>query len=144
MKINQCIYEKLLRLPNVPPETGGILGSKNGEIDTMILDVTKPSCHGGIYVPNVSFLNECIAGWNENGIVFQGIFHTHALNWPDLSSEDKEYIVKIMNAMPDSIQKLYFPLVFPSDFIRIFSAERKKGEIFISEESGETVQEVAQ
>lgn len=139
MKIDQCIYEKLIHLPYVPPETGGILGSKNGEIDTMILDMGQLSYHSGIYIPNVSFLNKCIENWYAEKIAFKGIFHTHALNWLELSSDDKRYIMQIMNAMPKSINKLYFPLVFPSKFIKIFYAEKKNNNIFISEEEMEIV-----
>lgn len=134
MKISRYIYDQMLHLPCVPPEIGGILGSKNEEIDELVLDIAKPSYSNSIYVPNVSFLNKCIDKWINEGIVFKGMFHTHALNWLELSSDDKKYIIQIMNAMPDSITKLFFPLVFPQNFIKVFCAEKRNNQIIISEE----------
>ena len=125
LKISRNIYDQLLQLPDVPPESGGILGSRNEKIDELVLDITKPSYYYGIYVPNVLYLNKCIDKWVKEGIVFRGIFHTHALNWLGLSSDDKKYIVEIMNAMPDSTTKLFFPLVFPQNFIKFFVRRRE-------------------
>lgn len=139
MKISRHIYDVLLHLPCVPPEIGGILGSRNDEIDELVLDMTKNVHNKGIYEPNVSFLNKCIDEWNEQKITFQGMFHTHALNWPGLSSDDKTYVVQIMSAMPASIKKLYFPLVFPQDSIKVFYAEKRGNQIIISEEKIEIV-----
>lgn len=144
MKISRSIYEQLLQLPKVPPEMGGILGSRSNKIDTMVLDINKPSYHSSIYVPNISFLNKCIAKWNEVGITFMGMFHTHALNWPNLSSEDRKYILHIMNAMPDWMDRLYFPLVFPSNFIKAFLAEKSEGKISITEDNVEIIEEVSE
>jgi len=134
MKISRYVYDQMFQLPCVPPEIGGILGSKNEEIDELVFDITEPSYFNGIYVPNVSFLNKCIDKWLDEGITFRGMFHTHALNWLELSSDDKKYIIQIMNAMPDSITKLYFPVVFPLNFIRDFYAEKRDDQIIILEE----------
>ena len=139
MKISQSIYGQLIQLPCVPPEIGGILGSRENVIDRIVIDANKPSCHNGVYVPNVSFLNSCIEKWDNENIVFEGIFHTHAVNWPDLSSADKNYIALIMNAMPDAVQRLYFPLVFPSYFIKVFLAAKSEKHISITEEDVEIV-----
>lgn len=105
-------------MPSVPPEMGGILGSKNNAIDEIKFDRKITSCESGIYVPDVKILNKYIQEWNERGIQFQGLFHTHAFNWPELSQDDKEYIVCIMKAMPEVVNQLYFPLIFPSSHIR--------------------------
>lgn len=139
MKISQKIYEQLLRLPKVPPETGGILGSKHGVIDKMIPDSSRLSFSNGIYVPNVAFLNHCIEKWMQEKITFQGIFHTHALNWPELSTDDKAYIMEIMRVMPTTVTKLYFPLVFPSDFITAYLAVKENGQILIKKDVLEIV-----
>lgn len=139
MKISQKIYEQLLQLPKVPPETGGILGSKHDVIDKMIQDSSKLSLSNGVYVPNVSFLNHCIEKWTQEKIAFQGIFHTHALNWTDLSTDDKAYIVEIMRVMPATVMRLYFPLVFPSDFITAYVAEKENDQILIKKDVLEIV-----
>lgn len=142
MKISRQIYEQLLQLPAVSPETGGILGSSGEEIDTMIIDTNQSSCCNGIYTPDVSFLNRCIEKWTAEGIVFMGMFHTHALNWPTLSSEDKKYIQLIMKAMPNFVDRLYFPLIFPSNHMKVFQAIRSEGQIVITEDGVEFIQEV--
>ena len=133
MKIKRCIYEQLIGLPCVPPEMGGILGGKDGVIDKIILD-EEESYHEGIYVPNTSFLNKCIQRWNCENIIFLGMFHTHALNWPELSTEDKRYILQITYAMPGHVNKLYFPLIFPLNGMKAFYAQRIDKEVFIVED----------
>ena len=41
MKISQSIYEQLIQLPCVPPEIGGILGSRENVIDRIVIDTNK-------------------------------------------------------------------------------------------------------
>ena len=49
-----------------------------------------------------------------------------------LSAGDREYIIKIMNSMPDAITKLYFPLVvMPQRKIIAYTAEKGKGKLKI-------------
>lgn len=139
MKLIWKIYEQLLRLPAVPPETGGILGSREEGIDRMVIDTNQTSGYNGIYILDISFLNHCIGKWADEGIRFMGMFHTHAPNWPDLSMEDRKYIQQIMKAMPDSIDRLYFPLIFPSNNIKVFLAVRSGEQISITEEDVEFI-----
>jgi hypothetical protein len=123
VKINKDIYEKLLNTPEVPPESGGILGGKDQIISKVMFDqglITRE----GQYKPDVMFLNQTIKGWSRCGIEFYGIFHTHAKQWLDLSGEDKKYIVKIMNSMPDSVHEILFPIVFPEYTVSWFKAEK--------------------
>ena len=139
MKISQQIFERLLNLPAVPPETGGILGGKGEMIDIVVIDTNKSSCYTGIYAPDALFLNNCIQKWATEGIKFMGMFHTHAPNWPDLSSEDRKYMKLIMESMPESIRCLYFPLIFPTNEIKAFQAVKVGEQVVISEDFVEII-----
>ena len=124
MRISENIYKQLLNNCNpVPPESGGILGGKNGIITYLFFDLHSTR-YSSYYQPNIDNLNSCISEWNKKGIEFYGIFHTHASNWGSLSIADKEYINQIMLAMPPYINHLYFPLVFPKSSIKSFKVER--------------------
>jgi len=95
-----------------PPETGGIIGSTDGElIDKVVMDVPEsPGEYMCYYAPNVDFLNKNIEIWQNEGIEFKGVFHTHFVGVETLSCSDKQYIVAIMRAMPEEIKYLYFPI----------------------------------
>ena len=129
----------LLQCPQVPPEIGGILGGKDCVIEKMIIDRGKKSYVGIRYVPDVIFINKCIAEWEDLQIEFYGMFHTHLSRWETLSNRDKEYIGCIMNAMLDQVESLYFPLVFPQDKVKFFKAVKSNNKICISEEKIEII-----
>ena len=74
MQIMKSIYKKLLNMPSVPPEMGGILGSKNNVIDEIKFDRKITSCESGIYVPEVKILNKYIQEWNERGFNSKDFF----------------------------------------------------------------------
>ncbi len=132
MRIKLSVYRELLNLPSVPPEVGGILGSHNDIIDVFIKEtVDANNRSSGVYIPNVEFLNKCINRWYLEGGVFSGMFHTHALNWPELSCADNSYIHEIMSAMPININRLYFPIVFPNSHIKVYCAYRKEKIVYI-------------
>ena len=131
MKITDCVYKELISLKSVPPETGGIIGAKGDIIDTVFLD--NPNGEG-FYVPNIEFINSVISQWENDGISFCGMFHTHAPQWSTLSKEDENYIRNIMSSMPARIEKLYFPLVFPNKGIKAYAAVKKEQLIYIKEE----------
>lgn len=97
-------------MPLVPPEAGGIIGAKNGEICIWKYDEGLKE-RGCVYRPNVDSLNRVIASWTENGYSFMGILHVHFGGSKLLSEGDERYIKKIMKAMPDSVKTLYFPIV---------------------------------
>jgi len=67
-----------------------------------------------MYSPNVEYLNICLARWAEQGNEFYGIVHSHYQDDRRLSSGDLKYITRIFDALPMCIDKLYFPLIFPS------------------------------
>lgn len=118
-------------------ETGGILGSSdNILIDEIVMDIvdsenTRPCS----YFPNVDFLNQNIQSWKKKGIAFKGIFHTHFVGVKTLSQGDREYIRAIMNAMPLSVDSLYFPVfVLPNRVLIGYRAKKRNGKIEISGE----------
>lgn len=111
MKIyNDVLKNILYDMPLVPPEAGGILGGKGGKICLWAFD---PGYYekGCVYRPNVNYMNKTIEKWMNSGYEFMGILHVHFGGSTYLSDGDKIYIKEIMNAMPDSVKQLYFPLV---------------------------------
>ncbi|HBA69691.1 MAG TPA: hypothetical protein DCZ40_10100 [Lachnospiraceae bacterium] len=115
MKIhNETLNIVLNQMPLVPPEAGGIIGGKEGQIILWEYDAGY-FAKGCSYCPNVNFLNEVIAAWLDKGYDFMGIVHVHFGGSKFLSDGDKKYIEKIMKAMPNSIGKLYFPIVVQPD-----------------------------
>lgn len=131
MKISSKTYDLLLNTAIVPPETGGIIGGKNFLIDNIIFDSKNSSvCN---YIPNIVFINSIIKNWYDCGIEFYGIFHTHAPQWSTLSKEDILYINRIMKNMPESINSLLFPLVFPKEKIKWYKAEIISENVYVTE-----------
>ena len=124
MSISKCFCVHVYH-----PETGGIIGSRDGIwIDHVVFDRGKQSENGGTtYQPDVQYLNTVIREWESNGIEFRGIFHTHAEQWPDLSSEDKLYMKKILGVMPDKRKGIYCPLVFPDQHIKVYLVKQENG-----------------
>lgn len=113
MRIIKALFDKLNNaIPIEPPETGGILGSTDGEvIDYFIPDLPSDTgLHYCSYKPNVRYFNAKIAEWQERSIQFMGIYHTHFANVKTLSSADRTYIEQIMLAMPQGVGWLYFPI----------------------------------
>lgn len=111
MKIKSCVLKDILdSIPNHPPEIGGILGGKDGIITQCYIDC-KSSSLGCYYSPDIISLDKIIFDWQKDNISFMGIFHTHFGGAKTLSDGDKIYISKIMQAMPERLNKLYFPVV---------------------------------
>lgn len=120
-----------------PPETGGILGSLDGQIITdVIMDQKEESIgHACSYSPNVHYLNACLEDWLSAGKFFMGIFHTHFVGVKTLSGADKKYIVDIMNAMPQEINTLYFPIfVLPDRELVCYKAMRKNKRVYMEKD----------
>lgn len=126
MKIRQEVIDNIAAVANSKNlEIGGILGSsKNGVITDMIEDLplNKVGCRFDYY-PNIDFLNTQIESWDENGIDFLGLFHTHFSGSKNLSDADKEYINAIMNASKGIVEYLYFPLfTLPDNELTVYKA----------------------
>lgn len=126
------------RILDMPPETGGILGSQGNDIiDEVIVDLPDLTSSAPCsYFPNVDFLNQHIAAWQDNGIMFAGIFHTHFCGVKTLSQGDRKYITAIMCAMPHQFNILYFPVfVLPDRELVCYKAVRSNGIIDIQAEN---------
>ena len=125
MTIDQHTYNTLCNtFAPVPPEAGGILGSRNGCICAFVYDPGTPDISRNCYTPDVDFLNSVIEQWQEEGITFCGIVHSHPAGHRKLSNVDLAYIQTIMNCMPESVQELFFPIVIPGEGIFPYLARR--------------------
>lgn len=135
MHIKRTIYEQLLTCcPAFPPESGGILGGRNGVVTQFELDLGLTATRDDFYIPNVEYFNDVIAVWQTIGIAFYGILHTHPKNSKELSPADRAYIQSVMRAMPKTVDRLYFPLVFPQAGICAYNAIRNGNNIILNAE----------
>lgn len=132
---NNILREILNQMPLVPPEAGGIIGGIKGQVCIWQYDsgYTERGC---AYRPNVEYLNDVIKEWMDCGFTFMGIVHVHFGGSRGLSDSDISYIERIMRAMPDSIEKLYFPLVVqPQKQWICYAAYRNfRGEVTVTED----------
>jgi len=136
MVIEQKVYTELIKFcPTVPPETGGIIGGQNNIISMYKFDKLSDNSFYSSYEPNTAYLNGIISLWEENDIEFYGVFHSHFLGGDVLSEPDKEYIMRIMEAVTPIITKLYFPLIFPRNGIVPYMAVRKKSRVTIKRDT---------
>lgn len=136
MQIIRQIYEDIfVTIKESPPEIGGILGKQGNLITAVEFDDGIGKGKKCSYSPDVNRLNSIIKLWQEQGINFCGIFHTHYFGVETLSPGDKEYIKNIMNSMPESITKLYFPLiVMPQREMIAYVAVKAKEQLNIYKE----------
>lgn len=132
MKITEAVLQIICeKLRIVPPEKGGIIGSKNGIVCAYCLDDGAVQNERYVYVPNIEMLNRVIVQWAEKGIRFAGIFHSHPYPQTELSIADEEYIEKIMEAMPESVSELHFPVVVPGLGMTGHLAKRWDGKVIV-------------
>lgn len=135
MTICEHVYIQMKKyIPDVPPEMGGLIGGRNGVITTVAFDrgISGSMCS---YMPDVYRMNRMIKRWELKNIEFLGIFHTHFWGIRTLSKSDKEYMVQILNAMPENITQLYFPVfVLPERNLTPYVAKRLKPDVLIQEE----------
>ncbi len=117
MNLSKEIYDYLINLPPVPPESGGLLGGHNGVVALLVSD--KRSCikTSYKYKPDIMFFNRTINEWLNKNIDFMGIYHSHPRHCETLSSADIEYINEIMRSVNGYTDKLYFPIVIPKERI---------------------------
>ena len=135
MQIAKDTYDLIIKkCPLAPPETGGILGGKDSIVNMCEFDKPDENCLNNSYQPNVSYLNYIIQQWMKNGFEFYGVFHSHISGENALSMPDKGYILRIMEAMPLELSKLYFPIVFPRESMLVYIATRENNAIQIEED----------
>lgn len=103
-------------------EFGGILGGSGGRVTRFSFIKGKPGTDFGSYVPDTAEMNDKIALWIGGGLDFMGIFHSHPFCARDLSKKDRDYIGRIMRALPEEFVSLYFPLVFPGSGMKGYRA----------------------
>lgn len=132
MFIKKHIYINIVEgCPTVPPEIGGIIGGSGETVSHLWMDHTCDFRESAQYIPNLGEINRRIRNWERKGIQLLGIFHSHLDGQNILSHADREYIIKIMLAMPAKTQYMFFPIVIPKQGIYAFKAIRKAHEIFI-------------
>lgn len=136
MKIFPHIYEQLLAsVRPCPPESGGILGGQDGIVTCFFLDRGLDNFNrDSIYSPDIGLLNHTIAFWQEKGIEFYGLFHTHARHEGRLSPQDIRYIRTIVKALPEKTEPLYFPVVFPGEKMIGYCARRYDGDVVVADD----------
>lgn len=136
MNIKECIYLKMLNCYSAPlPESGGIFGMKNDIICEYYHDSSSRIDERAIYVLDVDTLNLKIDEWQNLGVEFAGIIHSHMLGQNTLSSGDIEYIKQIFNSIPECIDELYFPIIIPEDKQVIsFVAKRSENDVIIQQD----------
>ena len=134
MKLQQSMIQPLFSaFPKTEYEFGGILGGTDGVITQFYLDKGLEPESYCEYRPDVDALNTCIAQWSEQEIEFYGMFHTHFGASKTLSLSDQSYIQTIMQAMPEEITQLYFPVILlPEKQIVSYIATRKQEQITIA------------
>ena len=137
MRICRDIYNNILiSVNNIPPESGGILGAKDEIIQFVAYDEGVKNGKMCNYSPNVEKLNLVIQDWQEKGIMFCGIFHTHFFGVETLSEDDTLYIKAIMKQMPIEIEKLFFPIVvLPQRDMIVYVANREQEQLIIRKDT---------
>lgn len=127
VKIQEQVIQKIAKLcPPVPPETGGYIGKKADTICEFEFDPGIVQTNAGIYVPDVIRLNAVMEKWNDKGISFCGILHTHLPGQELPSAKDRKFISDIMVLNDRLFESLYFPIVIPGQGIYLYQAIRKK------------------
>lgn len=136
MQICNRIYQEIISSANeLPPETGGLLGGKNGIVTKVVHDNGVQSTCGCSYSPDVNKFNKTIAEWKKEEIDFMGIFHTHFFNVETLSNGDKKYIERILRNMPRHIKELYFPIiVMPRRSMIVYKATLKEERVVVEQD----------
>ncbi len=131
MKILSSIYQELINNCSFKVELGGILGLTSDIITHYQFD--EPTDISEYYYhPNTENLNTIISKWQNEGIVFTGIFHSHPTGITNLSFDDEKYINNIMHSVP--LSTLYFPIVSPGKEIYFHRAELKNNMVIIYDE----------
>lgn len=134
MYITKEVYNKIVdKTPKPPPEMGGAIFQKNDVVSQFVFD--NGLCEYGKYTPNVDFLNNQIKEFAEKGYEFCGVFHSHFPFGEKLSDDDKKYIEIITSSLKNQINKLYFPIILPSDKLISYCSYIKDGKVIITDDN---------
>ncbi len=134
MRISSMLYNKIIHTLPTNYETGGILGGENGTITCAVFDILQRSDSPCCYDPDVELLNSHISNWQEMGIEFYGLFHSHLGLLDSLSDADKQYAKEILQANDDVVAQLYFPIVIPNKRIISFVVRISDGRLVVSKD----------
>ena len=105
---------------------------KVSAVTDIVLDKGRIGGRPCSYTPDVAFLNREIKRWAEKGLRFMGVFHVHFGGAEALSEGDRNYIARIMDAMPEGYDRLYFPVVvMPERRVVAYQAVRTNEKIEI-------------
>ena len=136
MRIKRAVFHKLITsCPIVPPEVGGIIGSHSGIVDTVAFDTSNRIMKSAVYIPDVTYLNSKLEKWQQEGIAFYGLFHSHPRGQETLSKDDIEYIQTIMFSLPDTVSQLFFPIVIPNSHLISYKAINQNHSILIVDDT---------
>lgn len=109
--ITESVYREIMcTIGCASPESGGILGVKDGVISDFCYDENS-SGTGNTYIPDLARLNTVLQLWHQTGVKFAGVIHSHPPDMRQLSYADIRYAMQIMNE--NYLCEVYFPLVFP-------------------------------
>ena len=132
MKILSSLYTEILHCYSpVPPESGGIIGEKNGVVCRYYHDNSVDE--HGMYLPNTAKLECVIADWQTESIAFCGIIHNH-FTAPTLSGADRLYVEKILRSQTMAPPLLYFPIVWKNEKIYVYKAAMQQSGCRIEQE----------
>ena len=85
-----------------------------------------------VYVPDIETLNQVILRWENRGIRFAGLVHSHLAGQSTLSTSDTAYIRSVFDLLPEQIETLFFPIVIPAEGkIAAFAAKRHGKDVII-------------
>ena len=113
MKIKKSVFDIIVHSYSaVPPEEGGILGTYENIVCTYFHDKGRKDTSFAIYEPNVDTLNKVLSLWNNKGICFGGIIHSHLPKQNVLSKADIDYIKSVFINI-EKREELYFPVFLP-------------------------------
>lgn len=112
VNITRQVFEKIINtIGSKLPESGGMLGTSDGEvIDTYVFDENALT-DSSEYNPNIESLNHIIEKeWAERGIILIGMIHSHPQLIIKPSSADLQYARNIIQSF-EGMKYLYIPIV---------------------------------
>lgn len=109
VRITKDVYQEIMdTIGKYAPETGGVLGVKEGTVCQYFFD-KKSIGKGETYSPDLDNINMKISEWQKDGIEYVGIIHSHPSNLKILSYADIYYAHKMMDY--NGMSNILFPLV---------------------------------
>lgn len=96
------------------PEHGGAFGKdiRTGCITRFYYDRTATET-GGTYSPDTKAVSAAMRRWEQEGVEFCGMIHSHPAGFPQPSAYDLRYAADIIRAMPNTLTEgiMHMPIV---------------------------------